>query len=516
MGFASWRSTFRLVIMLAISISIMLLGAGLNTIGWPKMRWYPDIPFNANPTERWSEDLTIYAPLMLIEHVDWSKDISVGLELVGGAPQLDEDGVPTISSGAADEIASAISATDAFLLLSRVPGIYSRSPPDWRDLWDAHNTMTGIQTHIDGSTVLSISVLSQQIKDAFHYQKCNGKSFARTAFGWHGINRVTAPLLTTICTGPSENGPPNNGLEIQHLGVDSATFSVLVGPSGNLDFLGATCAITVSQVLVPVDTWIVDMQDPWNTICNISAPIMPSALPIKTGPANALIASRLATHFAAIIPNLHGLVRNSGIVLHLTLAARRLKYQHSNFTSDAAAIAPFIATLAQHQLTTASWTMRADNDTLISSAPMQWQLYGSGPRLKWEWAIMTVLMILLIVMAKQVLLLIIYRIQPGSWLEPGGLLRTAHKTPQLLDSVGHVYSAHPGTREDVARYTDDAVRFEIRETNEQWPELVECRPVVPKRDTKKKKVSKGINVGHVNANSASETSLSGISTAQDP
>jgi hypothetical protein len=484
------RSVVRLVVTLSISMSVMLLGASLNTVGWPKKRWYPNHQREMSLNENSDQDLTIHTPLMSLERVDWGDDMRAGLALVGGVPQLDEHGVPLMISGAADEIAGAIAASTAFFSLTRLAGMYNRSPPDWLSVWDTPTYMTAMQTQINGPAVQSLSVQSQRITDLFYDQKRYGKPFTRTATGFHGIIRMTAPLLATTCYGPAANGPPDNGFDVRHPEDNSTTFSVLIGPSKGFGFEGAECKLTFSQGLVPVDTWIVDMQSASMALHNIAAPIEPWPLPITTHHTDALIASTLATHFAAIIPMLHGQVPSFGVVPHLAMAARMLKTRRTNFTTDIAALAPVIATLAQQQLSTASWTLRAHNDTLISSAPVHWQLYGSGPRMSWEWLTMSFLVILFIVMAKQVLLLVVYKIDPGSWLEPGGMLRTAHKTPQLLSTVDEVYkSSPPEDRERVAKCADNSVRFVVRnlQDQDQWPEFIECTPVVENLDQKTKK-----------------------------
>lgn len=486
-GFFGRGSICRLVVTLTISVSVMLLGAGLNTVGWAKKRWYPDHGREMNLTEHSSNDLTIHTPLMSIDYVNWAEDMRAGLALVGGTPKLDEDGEPVLTGGAADEIAGAIAASTAFFALTRLPGVYNKSPTDWLPIWDTPGYITGMQTQINGSTVQTVSVQSPHIIDLFNYQKEHGKPFASTATGFHAILQMTAPQLTTNCVEPVADGPPDNGLEIRQPDGNSATFSVLIGPSAGLGFAGAACTLTVSQVFVPVETWRVDMGSLWMSVHNITAPVVPRSLPIATAQSDALIAARLATHFTSMMPMLHGQVPSFGVVPHLAMAGRTLQAQHPSFTSDVAALAPIVATLAQQQLSTASWALRAHTETLIPSAPVHWQLYGSGPRMKWEWITMAVLVILFIVMANHVLLLVVYRIQPGSWLEMGGMLRTAHKTSGPLSSVDKVYGTSSlSERNDLAKRADDGIRYEVVDVRSQWPKLVEI-PIAGDWNTKKRR-----------------------------
>jgi hypothetical protein len=113
-GWFGWGTLVRLIVTLAIWISVMLLGAGLNTVGWPKRQWYPDPGREMNLTGHWRDEITIHTPLTSLTRVDWSADMVAGLDLVGGIPQQDENGEPLLTSGAADEIAGAIAASTAF------------------------------------------------------------------------------------------------------------------------------------------------------------------------------------------------------------------------------------------------------------------------------------------------------------------------------------------------------------------------------------------------------------------
>jgi hypothetical protein len=141
-GWFGWMLV-RLFVTLAISVSVMLLGAGLNMVGWPKRWWFPDPGREMKLTGHWSGSLTIHTPLNSLTRVDWSADMIAGLDLVGGIPQLDENGQPLLTGGAADEIAGAIAASTAFLALSRLPGAFRR-PQDWLNVWETPAYVTGM------------------------------------------------------------------------------------------------------------------------------------------------------------------------------------------------------------------------------------------------------------------------------------------------------------------------------------------------------------------------------------
>jgi len=77
------------------------------------------------------------------------------------------------------------------------------------------------------------------------------------------------------------------------------------------------------------------------------------------------------------------------------LAAEYLGATQPNFTSTTAALAPVVSVMAQHLLSIGAWGTSASNATLTMSYPVRWQLYGSGPRLPWEWATVAVLVVVL-------------------------------------------------------------------------------------------------------------------------
>jgi hypothetical protein len=194
---------------------------------------------------------------------------------------------------------------------------------------------------------------------------------AKTARGIHGIVQLTRPALSTTCGDLVGDSPPDNGVEIRQPDDSNTIFTVVLGPSAGLNFAGTSCSLKFFQALVPVSTWIFDEEAPAMSLHNITAPMNLRLLPIDTSPADALIASRLGSHFKSMLPMLHGQVPSFGIVPHLVLAARKLQSEHTNFKSEAAALSTVVATLAQQQLSTASWTNTTHEDYRIASAPVQ-------------------------------------------------------------------------------------------------------------------------------------------------
>ncbi|KAK3682508.1 hypothetical protein B0T22DRAFT_286114 [Podospora appendiculata] len=423
----------RFLLCFPVSVCVLFLGLGMNTLAWPKKRWFPD------------GGMTVYAPAVGVDRVDWAEDMRLALEMVGGTPTLDEAGKPVMHAGAADELAGGFSAGAVLAAIRGLPFAYTRQPRDWFPVADSPAALTGIYTAAggggggdDGATQ-SISVQTSQIMDLFRSQQATGPSVARGAIGLTGHIMLTIPMLTTTCfpfTTKNATTATENSLTILPPSANSsATFTIHLGPSSGLSFPGTACTVAVSQVLFPVQTWIVDnATTAYAQIHDISAPASPVPFSSpSSSSSNEKVAALLATHAAAILPNLHGTVPSFGIVPHLLLTARQLHLPSSS-SSPTAGLAPVIAILLQHQLTTATWTTTTNasqTQTMVPSSPVRWQIYGSGPRLAWEWAAAAFPAIVALSMLELIRLVLTRRIAVGRFLSMGGLLRAANATAEM-------------------------------------------------------------------------------------
>ncbi|KAH8733101.1 hypothetical protein GQ44DRAFT_766163 [Phaeosphaeriaceae sp. PMI808] len=78
-------------------------------------------------------------------------------------------------------------------------------------------------------------------------------------------------------------------------------------------------------------------------------------------------------------------------------------------------------------------TMLLEPFESISSYPIQWQVYGSGPRLTWEWLAVFVLVVVLLSLSFGMYQTLRYRTGPGLWVELGGMMMLAQTSPSLDD-----------------------------------------------------------------------------------
>jgi len=123
------------------------------------------------------------------------------------------------------------------------------------------------------------------------------------------------------------------------------------------------------------------------------------------------------------------------------LVAEHLGATQPNFTSTAAALAPVVGVMAQHLLSIGAWGTSAGNATLTMSYPVRWQLYGSGPRLPWEWVTAAVLVVVLVALVFGFDPTLWSRIRSGEWAELAGMLALANGSGRigaLEGSIGGV------------------------------------------------------------------------------
>lgn len=128
----------------------------------------------------------------------------------------------------------------------------------------------------------------------------------------------------------------------------------------------------------------------------------------------------------------------------MVLTARRLARLNDDFSEttseDRASMAPVIAVIAQHLLTIASWNMTASPDPgeTVDSFPVRWQVYGSGPRLAWEWAAVVILAVVLIAVLIGGLFGLASGLEPGPWLETAGIMLIANQSRTMERTKGSV------------------------------------------------------------------------------
>ena len=425
-----WRGTARFVLTLASSVCFLLLGAAMNTIGIPKGRWYPDL----FPKSKANDALmTIKTTQMSLASLDWMNIWNVGWDAVGSGPQSWVSAV-------------ALASASTYSVLGTLDGIYAPNQKlGWCGVSELGNTVTALNNSVSGSTVESLSIQTSFIIDLYNSLQENGPKFAKLSSGLMGTVGLTLPQLTTTCSPVNNSTAPKPDIisvgEFSNSTTSSA-MKISLGPNAAAGFGGAECTISLHQVVFPVSFWYNGPSaDGINLLdYGFGSPgwvlprlITPLSLPSTQNDAENL--RQLGIQFSSMLSSMDGLLPGSSLNQHLALVAQKLRITQPSFESDTASLASVVAIMMQHLITVAAWNLTPSPTDLTTHYPLRWYVYGSGPRLPWEWAIGLVLCFFLVFLAYDVYLMLYYRISPGPWLTLGGMMAAAGNTAKKMKSI---------------------------------------------------------------------------------
>jgi hypothetical protein len=440
----------RFFVALACSVCFLVSAAAMNTLGLAKSRWYPDDWPNSIANNAL---MTMLTPRMSLVSVDWSNYRYMGMNTVNNGSQW---------SVAAVAIASA----STYMILASLDEIYQPPPRSWRGMTQNHTYITSIDTNIAKSGVKSISVQASYVSQIYDTARYTGPSYARSSTGMIGAVTLTVPMLTTVCNAGTATNL-SSGIALSQTSRPAAPDRSLmfqIGSNAERNFSGATCSLILQQMLFPFQFWLRDHEglhfdSSQNASFRLTSTISPAS---AVDEANL---QRLAGQFSAMLPHLNGLLPNSSFAEHLILAARRLQQKTLGFETEIDSLAPVVALTMQHLLTTAVWTMAASPTENITSFPIRWYVYGSGPRLEWQWVTGAVFAILILVLSYDVYLMLCYRIAPGPWLKLHGMMIAANAATKM-------HSVRKGCA-GVAGENGQKTRYFVREVREGEAEIVD-------------------------------------------
>lgn len=422
-----YSALLRFLATLTVSICFLLLGAGLNTVGIPKARWYP----NLWPKTKANDALmTLRTPQMKLQNVDWMNYWDLGWEMVGGGPH-------------SWEVAVALASASTFSALSSLGYLYQQQPPSWLGQDDGSVSGTIIDTRIDGSTAQSISTQGSFIWDIFHTSQKTGPSYARMSSGMVGSLNITLPMLTTSCTSDVKTPISDDTIFIETLEplTSNATLVFHIGANRRESFNGGSCTLRLQQVISWINFWIGGKSP--NTDLNLSKNSgidsrlsMNSSIVLPSSSADATVLDQLRAQFSSMLPYLNGLVPGSSFVQHLVLSAKHLRSLRPDFETEIDSLTPVVAFTMQHLLTKARWNMTPSATETVTSYPVRWYVYGSGPRLTWEWAAGIILSSLILMLFYDVYLTLHYRVNPGPWLNVRGMMFVANTAERMESAAG--------------------------------------------------------------------------------
>jgi hypothetical protein len=439
----SWKSFLRCVLCLSISISVMLQGLAINTIAVPKARWYPNYLHTWQMTEHTRNTMSVDHPKTFLQAVDWYNLLGVGQSNVGREGYSPWDW------------ALALSASLSFAGLSRIVPTVALQEKNWQHVYhwqldgEPLRRWSALNTSFDHSDqpIETISTDDQQVTEIFEWLRKVNYSQTSSSTGWTGNLTVVVPALNTVCTLTDQ--PAQNASFIVTVPDDKAsstpTFSVSLGSIPSMNFTGAICSSTFRQALYPVNFWIVDMNGVDLSFNGYGIDWDKTIVYEPTIVSDYKIIQLLAIQTRDSLPRIEPMVQSAGLLNHFLLMSRTLQSTDSAVQSDAASLSIIMGVLLQNMLSVANKyrsplpaALPLELSERTSSYPIQWQLYGSVPRLAWEWLAVMVLVIVLTSLCFGVYQALRQWMGPGSWTELGGMLMIAQTSPPLGDMSDEV------------------------------------------------------------------------------
>lgn len=137
-----------------------------------------------------------------------------------------------------------------------------------------------------------------------------------------------------------------------------------------------------------------------------------------------------------MLPWLDSLSSGHSFARHALLTARHLQERNGrqNLTSDVAAMTAVIGTLAQNLLTMGSWHVAQDNSSAVAGLVqhnVRFYIYGSGPRVGWQWTATIILVVLALAVLVDILWVAIDLQPPPDALEPSGMMLVANASKRM-------------------------------------------------------------------------------------
>ena len=409
----SLSSFARFVVTLIVSVCVLLQGLSLNTIGMPKERWY-------------EQKLQRY-PAHQLHDINLSF-WDAGFSIVGGGDK-------------SWDAAMIYSAAIAYSKLQNLAATFGYNEHGWQLVGTEDNEaiLVAVDTVVRANGpirgVAIKTALGQQIFDWLH---ANGSTPASDAIGWNAGLQLLTPMVSARCVpNASANLPADCTFLTAGGAVESNNFTIDIS-SSNLDVLedisDFTCTLVVSQVIFPVSTWITHGAGTSISPNSYGNNFNATPTPLPTNPVDSTIANRLRIQMGLILemyetarPNL-----NFSSIIHGN--ARRIQEARASIENHEDAIAAGLTMIASTLIGYGLWNVTMadgiDEDALLAT-DIAWQVYGSGPRLAWQWITVVVLSVLIASLFLGIIQAFVHRVSPAAMLKPQGMLVAANSTPML-------------------------------------------------------------------------------------
>lgn len=190
--------------------------------------------------------------------------------------------------------------------------------------------------------------------------------------------------------------------------------------------------------------WIydgVDKNSPHYSVNTWGEVPYPEVEHLHTPHKNTEISNELLEWFNSINPILQALL-SDGKAVNLTSVAmqitKALEGMDRGYTSMDG-LAMVVATIFSDILTDFAWEYKEIEGKLTRQGPVRWEIYGSGPQLRWQWAIAAVMGVNIVVQLVDMHVLVFWRLEKGRWLGLAGMLvaaNSAEKMAPIRDDQG--------------------------------------------------------------------------------
>jgi hypothetical protein len=441
-SWSSWRSFLRFLFCLCISICVLLQGLAINTIAIPKQRWYPNKPDAHNGwglTDRARQEMTITYPKVYLQGLSWAKQVDLVKSTLG-------------NEGAANR-SFALSASRSVDSLADITSTYSKYWSGWQPVLyrnaSGSKFWTGLNTTFEPDyPVETLSVTNKQVWDVFQWMRARKHSLTAVSTGWTGNLTLLVPVLNTACR-VYDGGSikPERSITVnvpREEPPDEPSFTITFGSVAGRGFPGAECTIAFRQALHSFGMWIIDLDAP-DISQNHYWQKFNESLVYQTALAqDHAIARALAVQADGVLTYMHHLMEHAGGLLEfLVLMGHKLHQDIPTISTDIHGLSVVMAVFVQNLISYSDDISPAlpselssnTNDT-ITSYPIQWQIYASGPRLPWQWGAAFILFVVLGCFLFGVCQTGWYRLAPGSWTEVPGMMMIAQATMPKLTDIG--------------------------------------------------------------------------------
>lgn len=432
----SWRSVARCLLCLCVSVSVMFQGLAVNTVAIPKKRWYPNYQNGWETTAHDRKTMRIEHPKVSLLGVDWLNILGVGQSNIGG------EGYPPW------DWALGMSASLAFTGLTHVVPTVKETHKGWRHVynyrldgdpwkrWTALNTDFGLS---DGS-VETASADDGQVTSVYNWLKDTNHQPTGSSIGWTSNLTLVLPVLNTVCT-PMESLNAEASIVVRPPARNESSEAVIItdfGPVPSLGFAGATCSSLFRQGSYAVNVWIVDRGSPDISFNHYGAESNQTIVYDCTNVSDFDVANGVGMQARDVMPRLELLVSLTRLLPQFLLISRNLQAIDPNVDSDAMGLSIVMGILLQNILSMSNkyWSslpssLPSRSEDRIVSYPIQWQLYGSSPRLGWEWVAVAVLAIVLLSSCFGIYQTLRHWMAPGPWVRLDGMMMIAQRSPKL-------------------------------------------------------------------------------------